>query len=213
MNHQMNTADVLFLVKSAHVIISTRQTLTFFRNSYKCLGIGKLSPNDDISNDDDNSYVSVSGFSVIQYEKPILCQFVLVDKEYHCVLHTMLSVFQMFLVVIRSNIHTSANDRRDYFEFPIVNFAWLSGDVPRLPSYGVYILQLVRFARCRTSVFDFHYKIFKSLQNYCQRVTDIKSFENRLESSFGHRLNFCPNLVQDCLKKMLQKGFTHDHII
>ena len=44
------------------------------------------------------------------------------------------------------------------FGFPIVNFPWLSGDVPRLPSYGIYISQLVRFARCCTSVLDFHSK-------------------------------------------------------
>ena len=31
----------------------------------------------------------------------------------------------------------------DDFGFPIVNFPWLSGDVTRLPSYGVYISQLV----------------------------------------------------------------------
>ena len=42
------------------------------------------------------------------------------------------------------------------FGFPIVNFPWLSGDVPRLPSYGIYISQLVRYARCCTSVFDSH---------------------------------------------------------
>ena len=46
----------------------------------------------------------------------------------------------------------------DDFGFPIVNFPWLSGDVPRLPSYGIYISQLVRFARCCTSVLDFHSK-------------------------------------------------------
>ena len=34
----------------------------------------------------------------------------------------------------------------------------MSGDVPRLPSYGCYISQLVRFARCCTSFFDFHSK-------------------------------------------------------
>ena len=49
-------------------------------------------------------------------------------------------------------------DKRDDFGFPIVNFPWLSGDVPRLPSYSIYISQLVRFARCCTSVLDFHYK-------------------------------------------------------
>ena len=54
--------------------------------------------------------------------------------------------------------HTSVYDKRDDFGFPIVNFPWLSGDVPRLPSYGIYISQLVRFARCCTSVLDFHSK-------------------------------------------------------
>ena len=39
-------------------------------------------------------------------------------------------------------------------------------------------------------------KIFKSLQNVWHRVTDITSFEKRLESSSGHTLNFCLNLVQ-----------------
>ena len=45
-----------------------------------------------------------------------------------------------------------------YFGFPIVNSTWLSGNVPRLPSYGVYISQLVRFAWRCTCVFDFHSK-------------------------------------------------------
>ena len=57
-----------------------------------------------------------------------------------------------------SNIHTSVYDKRDDFGIPIVNFQWLSGDVPRLQSYGIYISQLVRFARCCTSVLDFHSK-------------------------------------------------------
>ena len=40
----------------------------------------------------------------------------------------------------------------------IVHFPWLSGNVPRLPSHGVYISHLVRFARCCTSVSDFYSK-------------------------------------------------------
>ena len=35
----------------------------------------------------------------------------------------------------------------DDFDFDIVNFPFLDGDVPRRASYGVYILQLIRFAR------------------------------------------------------------------
>ena len=101
-----------------------------------------------------------------------------------------------FLDVIGSGIHTSVYDKRDDFGFPIVNFPWLSGDIPRLPSYGIYISQLVRFARCCTSVFwIFILKIFKLLQNCSHRVTDITSFEKHLESSLDHTPNFCRNLV------------------
>ena len=64
--------------------------------------------------------------------------------------------------------------------FPIVKFPWLSGDVPRLPSYGIYILQLVRFAKCCTSVLDFHSKISQLIQNCGHRVIDIE-----LLSKFG----------------------------
>ena len=38
----------------------------------------------------------------------------------------------------------------------IVNFPFLDGDVPRFPSYGVYISQLIRFARVCSNVDDFN---------------------------------------------------------
>ena len=34
------------------------------------------------------------------------------------------------------------------FDFEIVNFPFLDGDVPRSPSYGVYISQLIRLREC-----------------------------------------------------------------
>ena len=47
-------------------------------------------------------------------------------------------------------------DKRDDFNFDIVNFPCLDGDVSRLPSYGVYISQLIRFARASSHVTDFN---------------------------------------------------------
>ena len=38
-------------------------------------------------------------------------------------------------------------DKRDDFDFETVNFPFLYGDVPRSTSYGVYISQLIHFAR------------------------------------------------------------------
>ena len=47
-------------------------------------------------------------------------------------------------------------NKRDDFDFKTVNFPFLDGDVPRRSSYGVYISQLIRFARICNHVTDFN---------------------------------------------------------
>ena len=52
---------------------------------------------------------------------------------------------------------TKRYDKRD--DFDIVNFPFLDGDVPRSASCGVYISQLIRFARVSSHVDDFLYSL------------------------------------------------------
>ena len=47
-------------------------------------------------------------------------------------------------------------DKRNDFNFDIINVPFLDGDVPQHPSYGVYISQLIRFARASSHVPDFN---------------------------------------------------------
>ena len=83
--------------------------------------------------------------------------------------------------VVGSDVHTSVYDKRDDFGFPIVNFPWFSGDVPRLPSYVVYISQLVRFSRCCTRVSDYP---FQNLQITSKLLTQGYIY-HKLRKSFG----------------------------
>ena len=53
-------------------------------------------------------------------------------------------------------VSTKIYDKRDDFDFEIVNFPFLDGHVPRSTSYGVYISQLIRFARASSCVADFN---------------------------------------------------------
>ena len=53
-------------------------------------------------------------------------------------------------------VSTKIYDKRDDFDFEIVNFPSLDGDVPRSTSFGVYISQLIRFARASSYVADFN---------------------------------------------------------
>ena len=53
-------------------------------------------------------------------------------------------------------VSTKIYDKRDGFNFDIVNFPFLDGHVPQRSSYGVYISQLFRFARASSHVTDFN---------------------------------------------------------
>ena len=56
-------------------------------------------------------------------------------------------------------VKTKMYDKRDNFDLDIVNFPFLDGDVPRSTFYGVYIFQLIRFARVSSDVDDLNTRI------------------------------------------------------
>ena len=60
------------------------------------------------------------------------------------------------LFISNGTVSTKIDDKRDDFDFDIVNFPFLDGDIPRGISYGVYISRLIRFARASPNVSDFN---------------------------------------------------------
>ena len=60
------------------------------------------------------------------------------------------------LCISNGTVSTKINDKRDDFDFYIINFPFLDGDVPRRSSYGVYISQLIRFARASSNLSAFN---------------------------------------------------------
>ena len=53
----------------------------------------------------------------------------------------------LHLSISNGFVYSKIYDNRDDFEVDVINFPFLDGDVPRRPSYRVYISQLLRFAR------------------------------------------------------------------
>ena len=62
----------------------------------------------------------------------------------------------LHLSIANGFVSSKIYDKRDDFDFDIVNFTFLDGDVPRRASYGVYISQLIWFARVCNHVADFN---------------------------------------------------------
>ena len=52
-------------------------------------------------------------------------------------------------------LKTRLYDKRDDFNFPIINFPFLCSNIPAAPAYGVYISQLIRYSRACISYHDF----------------------------------------------------------
>ena len=50
----------------------------------------------------------------------------------------------LYLSITNDIVSSKIYDKWDDFNFEIVNFPFLDGDVPRSPSYGVYTSQLIR---------------------------------------------------------------------
>ena len=62
----------------------------------------------------------------------------------------------LHLSISNGIVSSKIYDKRDDFDFDIVNFPILDSDVPRSTSYGIYISQLIRFARVSDHVADFN---------------------------------------------------------
>ena len=62
----------------------------------------------------------------------------------------------MHLTISNDIVSTKMYDKRDFFDFEIVNYPFFDVDVPRSTSYGFYTSQLIRFARASSHVADFN---------------------------------------------------------
>ena len=62
----------------------------------------------------------------------------------------------LHLSISNGFVSSKIYDKRDDFDFYIINFQFLDVNVPRSTSYGGYISQLIRFARVSSHVADFN---------------------------------------------------------
>ena len=62
------------------------------------------------------------------------------------------SYLDCYLYIENGKLTTRLYDKRDDFNFPIVNFPFLSSNIPSAPTYGVYVSQLICYASA-------HYKV------------------------------------------------------
>ena len=141
------------------------------------------------------------------------------STEMVIILATPTKIAKTNLSISNDIVSTNIYDKRDDFEFENGNFSFLDGDVPRSTSYGVYISQLIRFARSSRHVADFntrnkmltqkflkqgyrYHKLCKTFSKFHRRYYDlISKFQVGLNSLLRQGL-LEPELYGDLVYKL-----------
>ena len=145
---------------------------------------------------------------------------------------TEAAFLDLHLSISNDIVYTKIYGKRDDFDFEIVNFQFLDGDVPRSTSYGVYISKLIRFARTSSYITDFntrnelltqkllkqgyqYHKFCKTFSKFYRRYYDlISKFQVGLKSLLRHRLlepEFYGDLVYKLKKIVGSNNFQAVH--
>ena len=111
-----------------------------------------------------------------------------------------------FIIESNNRLYTKLYDKCDDFDFHIVNFQFLSSNIPSSSSYGVYISQLIRYARCCSYYDDFGYHHKPLVDRLLSKGYEVKHMRNSFKKFYGRY----PDLIgkyQRSVKDMLADLF------
>ena len=104
------------------------------------------------------------------------------------------------------HLSTRIYDKRDDFNFDIINFPHLDSNIPSSPAYGVYISQLIRYARACSNYSDFllRHKVLSNRllkQGFLRSrlVNSFKKFFGRYHDLVEKYSVTCSDMVHDGL--------------
>jgi hypothetical protein len=105
-------------------------------------------------------------------------------------------------------ISTKIYDKRDDFNFKIINFPNICSNIPASPAYGVYISQLIRYARASSNYSDFlkrHLHLRNKLldQDY-NKIRLIRSLEKLI-----FRYQDLVEIYSVSAEKIINDGFSY----
>ena len=106
----------------------------------------------------------------------------------------------LHLSISNDIVSTKIYEKRDDFYFEIVTFPFLGVDVPRSTSYGVYISQLIRFARASSHVTDFNTRNKMLTKKLLKQVYRYHKLRNRCSQSYRRYYDLILDLNLSCAK-------------
>ena len=108
-------------------------------------------------------------------------------------------------------LRTSLYDKRDDFNFDITNFPFLSSNIPSSPAYGVFISQLIRYARACSSYECFILRAARLSSQLLGQGYIMERLKSSLRKFYGRYGDLIKH-YEVSLSKMLHDILGHGHV-
>ena len=108
-------------------------------------------------------------------------------------------------------LRTSLYDKRDDFNFHITNFPFLSSNITSSPAYGVFISQLIRYARACSSYECFILRAARLSSKLLGQGYVMERLKSSLRKFYGRYGDHIKH-YEVSLSQMLHDILGHDHI-
>ena len=108
-------------------------------------------------------------------------------------------------------LRNSLYDKRDDFNFHITNFPFLSSNIPFSPAYGVFISQLIRYARACSSYECFILRAARLSSKLLGQGYVMERLKSSLRKFYGRYGDLIKHFAVS-LSQMLHDILGHDHI-
>ena len=122
-------------------------------------------------------------------------------------------VFRFLLMSIERDgqLRTSLYDKRVDFNFHITNFLFLSSNVPSLPAYGVFISQLIRYAKACSSYEYFIIRVARLSSKLLGQGYVMERLKSFFRKFYGRYWDLIKH-YEISLSQILHDILGHDHI-
>ena len=108
-------------------------------------------------------------------------------------------------------LRISLYDKRDDFNFHITNLPFLSSNIPSSPAYGVFISQLIRYARACSSYECFILRAARLSSKLLRQGYVMERLKSSLRKFYGRYGDLIKH-YEVSLSQMLHDILGHDHI-
>ena len=126
--------------------------------------------------------------------------------------NTSASYLDLLLSIDRDGqLYTSLYDKRDDFNFHITNFPFMSSNIPSSPAYGVFISQLIRYARACSSYECFILRAMRLSNKLLGQGYAKERLKSSLRKVYG-RYGDLTKQYEVPLSRMLHDILDDDHI-